>query len=294
MKKLLYILLLSGIAFAGFTLGRATGMPGMEEIPQINHSYPLPPPPPESTPYEPGLPETDGTSDQGIVIETPVDGARISETFAVTGRALTATGRRLVIVVRDESGATLVRAETDIDAAPGERYGRFDEALGPFGAAGEGTVEVSRLGDDGAETDTQVKHVEFVEPDTVDVRVYFQNSTLDPSTSCDLVFPVTREVSSKTQIYRAAIEALLGGPNAEELEAGYNTSLPQRVTLRSVAADADGTVRADFDDRLDRGVGGSCRVIAIREQIERTLKQFPEVREVVISVEGEVDEALQP
>ena len=72
------------------------------------------------------------------------------------------------------------------------------------------------------------------------------------------------------------------------------TTIPSGARLKSVAADAEGIVRADFATTLDRGVGGSCRVAAIREQITRTLKQFPEVRDVVISVNGRTEDILQP
>ena len=42
------------------------------------------------------------------------------------------------------------------------------------------------------------------------------------------------------------------------------------------------------------GVAGSCRVLAIRAQIESTLKQFPSIKKVVISVNGRTGEVLQP
>ena len=56
----------------------------------------------------------------------------------------------------------------------------------------------------------------------------------------------------------------------------------------------DGVATADFNARLDEGVAGSAMVMAIRGQIEQTLLQFPTVDEVVISVDGETEEVLQP
>lgn len=50
----------------------------------------------------------------------------------------------------------------------------------------------------------------------------------------------------------------------------------------------------DFESSLQEGVGGSCRVENIRSQIERRLKQFPFIKDVVISVEGNSEEVLQP
>jgi len=57
---------------------------------------------------------------------------------------------------------------------------------------------------------------------------------------------------------------------------------------------AKATARADFSEEL-RAVAGSCRVLSIRAQIEKTLEQFSEVSSVRISIEGgDPAEALQP
>ena len=50
----------------------------------------------------------------------------------------------------------------------------------------------------------------------------------------------------------------------------------------------------DFSRELNDGVAGSCKVMAIRSQITQTLKQFSEIKGVVISVDGEAEEVLQP
>jgi spore germination protein GerM len=45
---------------------------------------------------------------------------------------------------------------------------------------------------------------------------------------------------------------------------------------------------------LEFQVGGSCRVAAIRAQITDTLKQFPPVDEVIISIDDRTEDILQP
>jgi spore germination protein GerM len=128
----------------------------------------------------------------------------------------------------------------------------------------------------------------------VDVNIYLANNNLDPWVTCDKVFPVRRQVSSNSNIYRSVLDALFAGPTESEKQNGYETALPSGVKLKSVGADATGTLTADFDSRLERGVSGSCRVNTIRTQIETTLKQFPEVRDVVISIGGQKEGILQP
>lgn len=129
-------------------------------------------------------------------------------------------------------------------------------------------------------------------------RVYFPNSVLDPEAAdCRSVHPVVRHTAAGSgggeEAALRLLTALLAGPGPAERAAGYHTALPEGVSVRSVAAD-DGTLRVDFDRSLSEGVAGSCRVQAIRAQIDSTLARLPGVRRVVISVEGRTEEALQP
>ena len=56
----------------------------------------------------------------------------------------------------------------------------------------------------------------------------------------------------------------------------------------------DGTAFADFSKELEEGVAGSCRVQAIRAEIHETLRQFPSVERVIISIDGKNEDVLQP
>lgn len=124
------------------------------------------------------------------------------------------------------------------------------------------------------------------------VKIYFPDGEQGSANDCQQVFPVRRLITAKGGVYRAALEALIEGPNAKEREAGYFTSLPDGVELRSIRVE-NGTAYADFNEALNR-VGGSCRVASIRAQIEATLREFSGVKDVVISVNGDAETALQP
>ncbi len=84
----------------------------------------------------------------------------------------------------------------------------------------------------------------------------------------------------------SAINELLQG----SLE-GYSTAIDNEATLNSFFIE-DGIAYVDFSSELD--ASGSATVIMIREQIENTLFQFSGISEVVISIEGETEEILQP
>jgi len=129
--------------------------------------------------------------------------------------------------------------------------------------------------------------------ETMMVRVYFGNSRLDPEASCDKVYPVARRVERSTQAARISLEELLRGVTAQEKNDDYFTSIPNGAKINSLVIE-NKTAFVDFSDDLEKGVGGSCRVLTIRGQIEATLKQFPTVDSVIISINGRIDDILQP
>lgn len=135
--------------------------------------------------------------------------------------------------------------------------------------------------------------VRFDASQTMKVKAYFGNSNFDPEVTCNSVFPVEREVPKTQATARAALEELLAGPTYKEQVSKYFTSINSGVKIKSLTIE-NGTARVDFDEQLEFQVGGSCRVSAIAAQIIRTLKQFPSVTDVIISVNGRTEDVLQP
>lgn len=125
------------------------------------------------------------------------------------------------------------------------------------------------------------------------VKVFFNNSKLDPAFVCDKVFPSTREIPWTAGVGRAAIEALLKGPSEAEKSADYFTNINPNVRINTLVIE-NGIARIDLSEELDRNIGGSCRVTAIRAQITETLKQFSTVQDVIISINGRTEDILQP
>ena len=122
------------------------------------------------------------------------------------------------------------------------------------------------------------------------------------------VAPVQQRVPRTVRIGTAALNELLWGPGPPNL-AGFTTAIPtpeqvlsypgrapgwgSRVMLRSLTI-VDGVATADFSKELKAYGGGSLRVLRIRQQITRTLLQFPTVREVRIAIEGQTEGVLEP
>ena len=123
--------------------------------------------------------------------------------------------------------------------------------------------------------------------------VYFSNNNLDPEISCNKTFAVARLVPRTQSVLKAAIEELLKGPAPAEAKLGFGTLINPGVTINSVNISGN-TATIDFSPKLDENMGGSCRVAAIRSQITNTAKQFANIKNVIISINGESELILQP
>lgn len=145
------------------------------------------------------------------------------------------------------------------------------------------------------ENDAEIKiPVQFeTAGETRTIKVYFNNDKMDPEFSCNKVFAVERIINKTSAIARASLEELLKGVIETEKEDGFSTSINDGVEVQELVI-SNGTARVDFSDQIEYQVGGSCRVSAIRAQITETLKQFPTVQNVIISINGRTEDILQP
>ena len=126
------------------------------------------------------------------------------------------------------------------------------------------------------------------------VSVYFWNDNLaSDKNDCSLVFPVSRTVLNAETLGPGALETLLKGVTNEEKALGYGTAFPGGVLVQKFEI-KNKVAYIDFSSELSRGVAGACRVIALRSQIETTLNNLPDIDSVVISVDDEIEEILQP
>jgi hypothetical protein len=134
--------------------------------------------------------------------------------------------------------------------------------------------------------------VKFTAEELMNVQVFFGN-TNDGGADCNQVHASSRSIAKTKEVARAALEQLLLGPTAAEKQLGIFTSINPGVKIQSLTI-TGGLAKVDFDKTLEEAVGGSCRVAAIRSQITQTLKQFPTIKNVLISIEGRTEDILQP
>jgi spore germination protein GerM len=127
------------------------------------------------------------------------------------------------------------------------------------------------------------------------VKIFFGSTKIDADGRyCERSYPLDRLVVKTDAPAKAALEELLKGPTAGEKTQGFFTSINPDTKINSLTI-KDGVAKVDFNETLEKAVGGSCRTSAIRAQITQTLKQFDTVKSVVISINGKSgDQILQP
>ena len=126
-----------------------------------------------------------------------------------------------------------------------------------------------------------------------EVSVYLSNGKMGSDDDCALVFPLSRMVINAETLGPGALEALLNGPTNEDVANGYSSSINDGVIIQKFEI-LEKVAYIDFDAGFSEGMGGSCRVQAIRSQIEATLNALPDIDSVVISVNGETEGILEP
>jgi spore germination protein GerM len=129
-----------------------------------------------------------------------------------------------------------------------------------------------------------------VSPSQVDAKVFLVRTS---SQEIELV-AVARRVSAELPLAEAVLRELLKGPTAAERRQGLASLIPEGAALRSVSVTETGVARADFGEGLQQRIGGSMRVLGIRQQIEATLMTIPGIKSVILSVEGQTEGILQP
>lgn len=240
------------------------------------------------------------TEEPDLLVFEPQSGEAISSPLTVTGEARGSWffEASFSVLLYNEDGVEIaaVGAEAQDDWMT-EAYVPFEAVLSFSDATSTGETGVlvlEKANPSGLPENADAEEIPVQFSDTMTLEVFFGRDIVGTNiVECDAVFPVDRRVERTSGVARAALEELLSGPTQEEIEDRYITSIPEGVEIQHLEIQ-DGTAYVDFSQAIQQNVGGSCRVQAIRAQINETLRQFPTVDDVVISVDGEVETALQP
>ena len=122
---------------------------------------------------------------------------------------------------------------------------------------------------------------------TKDIKLFYYNPTLDTDLTGNVLCTdrglaaVNRTIPVSQTPIQDTIRLLLKGElTAQEKAQGIKTEFPLAGVSLSAASLNNGTLTLTFSDPQQKTSGGSCRVTILREQIEATAFQFPEVKKV--------------
>jgi len=242
------------------------------------------------------MPAEDCPGQKNIIIESPESGQVVGKNLVVKGRAR---------VFENQLNWAVLNAVTNEEIAAGTAYANAEDIglFGPFViniSLSSSTPEkiivqaFDYSAKDGSKQDVYQIPLNFDNNLKDHYEVYFSNGKLDPETSCLKVFPISNSVGNEELSLRKALETMLQGPSEKDKADGYYTNIPANVKVNKIEQRGN-SVKVDLSKDIEVGMGGSCRVAAVRAQIVKTVLAFDRsIRSVTISVEGEVETALQP
>jgi len=127
------------------------------------------------------------------------------------------------------------------------------------------------------------------EVNKVPVLLFYYKQSEDENLACgpEAVLPVRREIEATQTPIKDTINLLIKGELTEEERAqGFTTEFPN-PDFKLVGVNLkDGVLYLEFTEVPGFTTGGSCRVSLLTNQIIKTAKQFPEVKEVVLLPES--------
>jgi hypothetical protein len=235
----------------------------------------------------------DVVSESGnMIVTSPHANDTIGMPLVFTGRARVFENAFTYRLLDSDGTTVLTEGFGTANAPDVGQFGDFTITTSynvPTGSAG--TLEVfAHSAKDGSVIDLASVPVQFPTIETMIVKTYWTAS--GTTTDCSQVVATERRIAKTVATAHAALSELLAGPNDAEKARGFKTAIPDGVTIKSITI-KDGVVDLELSKEID--VGGSCRMAAIRSQIETTLKQFPTVTAIGIRVDGKSEEeSLQP
>jgi len=101
----------------------------------------------------------------------------------------------------------------------------------------------------------------------------------------DSVVPIMVEIPSTQAVLKAALQALLSTKDQFYGQSGlYNALYQSDLQLESASIDASGKASVNLTGSLK--MGGECDTPRVQAQLEQTVRQFPNVTEVNIFING--------
>ena len=233
--------------------------------------------------------------DSDLTVSKPISNDTVFSPIEITGRARVSQGS--ILFRLKDAWENVIATSTAPAMADVTDWGYYAGKL-EFTAPQShyGSLEVYSQNPQTGEEQNLIKlPVAFKDYTKPKVRIFFNNFKQDPKMKeCGRVYPIQREIEFTNQLVVAALGELFKGPTEQDIKDGFSTSLPKEGVKVQKLELKDGKVYIDFSQALQQDIKGTCKTTAILAQITETLKQFPGVSEVVLSIDGKTEGILKP
>ncbi|MBU1126372.1 MAG: Gmad2 immunoglobulin-like domain-containing protein [Patescibacteria group bacterium] len=235
--------------------------------------------------------DTETAPEAQIVLDYPGENDEVTSPLILAGRARTfeaTVNWRL----KKMNGGVVEEGFFTMNDTDDEYWGTIDERIFlPVLNDEEYILEVFEYSaKDGSVINLVTRHIRIKDEGKTTVMVYFVDPAMVEAGDCSQVDFEKRTVAHTVNVAELALQELINGPTSDWAE----TQLPPYTRINSIVVKG-GVATVDFWSSNEAAWnGGSCHVLALRAQIEETLKQFDSVDSVVIKVNGHTDGILEP
>ena len=225
-------------------------------------------------------------SEKNILVNNPNPEEEIGLPLVIGGEARVFENT-VNIILKDETDTVLVE---DIAQANAEEIGEFGGFEKKFSYAepqtNRGSLEVFSISPkDGTRINEIVIPVKFKKVQSKLISVFFNNLPTKESNNCGDIIGVERRIINDVNIFDNSLKELIRGPTVLDMKNNLTTSINSETKLLGLVVQ-DGVARADFSNTLAPSAEDLCNIKNARAQIEQTLKQFTEIKRVIISIDG--------
>jgi hypothetical protein len=193
--------------------------------------------------------------------------------------------------IKDSDESVLLENYATADSSDVGQFGPFSIAVNYPEPKGEkGTVEVFEYSaKDGSEINKVEIPVVFRKIESMNIKVFFGNRKENNDTeNCNQIYEVERRIPKTQSVANQSLSELINGPTLKEGDDGFFSEINRNTKINKIAVEG-GVAKVDFSKDLTEGISGSCEIETIKAQISSTLKQFPSVKDIKITVDGQSD-----
>jgi len=232
----------------------------------------------------------DNAQEKNIVVDLPKANNLIGLPVVIKGQARVFENT-VSYRIKDSDESILLENYVTADSKDIGEFGSFEVAVNYPEPKGEkGKIEVFEYSaEDGSEINKVEIPIMFKKVESINVKVFFGNRKENVnSESCDQVFEIERRIPKTQSVAKQSLLELINGPTSGEGDDGSFSEINGNVKINKIIVEG-GIAKVGFSKELIDGISGSCELQTIKAQIISTLKQFPTIKDVQITIDGKSD-----